>query len=106
MRIVEIDIDDEIPSWHGEREILLRLAAELKHIKNQQDRNHHEIMSALENLTASVASLTTSVDNAVLVLGTPHPTDAQVQQAADAINAQVARLNAAAGVTPTPAPTP
>lgn len=61
------------------------------------------IMSALENLTQAIVDLQTSVDAAVTVINTPHPTDAQVQTAADAVNAQSARLNAA--VSP-PAPTP
>lgn len=62
--------------------------------------------SALENLTTAVADLTTAVDAAVTVLNTPHPTDAQVQTAADAVNAQSARLNVASGATPPPTPTP
>lgn len=49
--------------------------------------------SALENLNAAVAKLTTSVDAAVTVINTPHPTDAQVQAAADAVNAQSVRLD-------------
>jgi hypothetical protein len=58
----------------------------------------------LENLTKAVTDLTTAVDGAVTVLNTPHPTDTQVQAAADAIQSQIARLNAA--VNPPPPPTP
>lgn len=88
------DRDERGPApEHNETVALLR---ELLHTGNK-------IMSALENLTAALTTLTTSVDNAVTVLGTPHPTDAQVQAAADAINSQAVRLDTASGVTP---PTP
>ena len=56
--------------------------------------------NSLDNLTASVTRLTASVDNAVTVLGTPHPTDAQVQAAAEAINSQADRLDLAANPPP------
>lgn len=62
------------------------------------------IMTALENLTAAVTRLQGSVDAAVTVILTPHPTDAQVQTAADAVNAQSDRLDQA--VTPPAPPTP
>lgn len=61
-----------------------------------------KIMSALENLTQAITDLQTSVDAAVTVINTPHPTDAQVQTAADAVQAQSARLNAAVNPTPPP----
>lgn len=54
-----------------------------------------EMASAIENLSASVAALAAAVDSAVTVINTPHATDAQVQAAADAVNAQAARLSAA-----------
>lgn len=60
-------------------------------------------MTALENLTAALSRLQGSVDAAVTVINTPHPTDAQIQAAADSINAQADRLDKA--VTP-PAPEP
>lgn len=63
-----------------------------------------KMASALENLTAAVTKLQASVDAAVTVINTPHPTDAQVQAAADAVNAQSDRLDAA--VTPVPPPPP
>jgi hypothetical protein len=75
------------------------------HLDDQKQHQHKEIMSALENLTAATQNLTASVDAAVTVLNTPHPTDAQVQSAADAVNAQTARLNSAV-TPPAPAPTP
>jgi len=60
--------------------------------------NQKQIMTALESLNASVAALTTTVDEVVTVLNTPHPTEAQVQAAADAVSAQLARLNTALGI--------
>ena len=60
--------------------------------------NQQHIMTALESLNASVIALTATVDEVVTVLNTPHPTEAQVQAAADAVSAQLARLNTALGV--------
>ena len=54
-----------------------------------------KIMTAIENLTAAVTKLQSSVDAAVATINTPHPTDAAVQSAADSVNAQAARLDAA-----------
>jgi hypothetical protein len=97
--------DDKLNATDG---LLLANLLALEHIENRNEERHTDIKlmaSALENLTAAVATLTTSVDNAVKVLATPHPTDAQVQSAADAVNAQSARLDVADGVTP-PTPLP
>lgn len=75
--------------------------------------SHHEhdlieigilLMSALENLTAAITRLQASVDAAVTDILTPHPTDAQVQTAADAVNAQSDRLDAAVNPPPPPPP--
>lgn len=64
--------------------------------------------SALENLTTSIAGLTTAVDSAVTEILLPHATDAQVQAAADAVDSQSKRLtdavSQAQGTTPPPAP--
>ncbi len=65
-------------------------------------RHAHKTMSALENLTAAITELQKSVDSAVTVINTPHPTDAQVQTAADAVAAQSARLNEAVNPSPVP----
>ncbi len=62
--------------------------------------------SALDNLNKAVADLTSTVDSVVVTLGTPHPTDAQVQAAADSINGQTERLNTALNPPPPPPPTP
>lgn len=74
------------------------------HADNKHDLILLKIMSALENLTAAITRLQGSVDAAVTVINTPHPTDAQVQTAADAVNAQSDRLDTA--VTPPAPPTP
>ena len=66
--------------------------------KQQTER---KFMSALENLTAAITRLQASVDAAVTDINTPHPTEAQVQVAADAVNAQSERLELA--VNPPPA---
>ena len=66
--------------------------------KHDLERMVNKIVSALENLTAAITKLQGSVDGAVTVINTPHPTDAQVQTSADAINSQSARLDVA--VTP------
>lgn len=72
--------------------------------------------TALDNANQALADLTTEVDATVTFLGTPHPTDAQVQAVADGVNSQTARLTAArtaaagapaaAPATPTPPATP
>lgn len=59
-------------------------------------------MTALENLTKAIANLTTAVD----MVSTKFPigaSEAEVQAAADGVNAQVVRLNNL--ITPPP-PTP
>lgn len=89
--------------WHEERELiekLIRVAEKLEHVTKT-------MASALENLTAATTRLATSVDAAVTVINTPHPTDAQVQTAADVVNAQSDRLDFAVNPpVPTPVPTP
>ena len=56
-------------------------------------------MAALDSLNTAIASLIATTDNVVTTLNTPHPTEAQVQAAADVINSQVQRLNLALGVS-------
>jgi hypothetical protein len=45
--------------------------------------------------------LTTATDTAVTVLNTPHPTEEALQAAADLVNSQAARLEAASDNDPT-----
>lgn len=73
---------------------------------HQSKHQHKELMAALDNLTAAVTRLQASVDAAVTEITTPHATDAQVQSAADAVNAQSARLDAAVASQQVPVPTP
>ena len=72
-----------------------------EHIKLTNQLENH--MAALENLSQAVTDLQNVVDATVTSLNTPHPTEAQVQSAADAVHAQVARLQAALAPTPAPA---
>lgn len=89
--------------WHDERELIEKLVRSVE--KLEQIVKH--MASALENLTAATTRLANSVDAAVTVINTPHPTDAQVQTAADMVNAQSDRLDAAVTPPPPPpAPTP
>ena len=60
----------------------------------------NKIMSSLTNLQEEIARLSIANDEAVKVLNTPHPTDEAVQAAADLINAQADRLNAASDSDP------
>ena len=62
-------------------------------------KQHRQKMTALENLTQAITDLTTEVDEAVRVLSQPHPTEEQVQLAADAVNSQKDRLKAATSTT-------
>lgn len=55
-------------------------------------------MAALDTLLANVTTLTATVDEVVTVLNTPHPTEAQVQSASDAVAAQIERLHTALDV--------
>lgn len=60
---------------------------------------HRQIMSALENLNESITKLTASVDRVIVAFGTAVP-EASVQAAADAVNAQVVKLDAIAPPPP------
>lgn len=89
-------------------------ALTLKETKDQE--RHIAIMTALETLTASVnastqgqAALTTAVNAAIVQLGTPSPTDAQLLSLAAAIDqttASDAALTVALNNATTPVVTP
>ena len=64
-----------------------------KHASLQKQIEH--IMSSLTNLQEAVTRLSSITDQAVKVLNTPHPTEEAIQAAADVINAQADRLQAA-----------
>ena len=67
----------------------------------QQIERYNNIMSALTNLQEALNRLTTATDTAVTVLNTPHPSEEAIQAAADLVNAQAARLEAARDSDPT-----
>lgn len=67
----------------------------------QQIERLNEIMSAINNLQDALARLSSATDSAVTVLNTPHPSEEAIQAAADLVNAQAARLEAASDSDPT-----
>lgn len=58
------------------------------------------IMSSLTNLQEAITRLSSITDEAVKVLNTPHPTEEAIQAAADLVNAQADRLEAASDSDP------
>ena len=66
----------------------------------QQIERYNNIMSALTNLQDALNRLTTATDTAVTVLNTPHPSEEAIQAAADLVNAQATRLEAASDSDP------
>ena len=58
------------------------------------------IMSSLTNLQEAITRLSSITDEAVKVLNTPNPTEETIQAAADLINAQADRLQAASDKDP------
>jgi cell division protein ZapA (FtsZ GTPase activity inhibitor) len=58
------------------------------------------IMSSLTNLQEAITRLSSITDEAVKVLNTPHPTEEAIQAAADLVNAQADRLQAASDADP------
>ena len=67
----------------------------------QQIERYNNIMSALTNLQDALNRLTAATDSAVTVLNTPHPSEEAIQAAADLVNAQATRLEAASDTDPT-----
>jgi len=67
----------------------------------QQTERLKEIMSAINNLQDALARLSSATDSAVTVLNTPQPSEEAIQAAADLVNAQAARLEAASDSDPT-----
>ena len=66
----------------------------------QQIERYNNIMSALTNLQDALNRLTAATDSAVTVLNTPHPSEEAIQAAADLVNAQATRLEAASDSDP------
>ena len=79
---------------------LMLLKAVLDSNKQQIERLN-EIMGAINNLQDALARLSSATDSAVTVLNTPHPSEEAIQAAADLVNAQAARLEAASDNDPT-----
>jgi len=76
---------------------------QIKEIKENQaslQKQIDHIMSSLTNLQDAVTRLASITDEAVKVLNTPHPTEEAIQAAADLINAQADRLQAASDNDP------
>jgi hypothetical protein len=79
---------------------LVLLKAVLDSNKQQTERLN-KIMSAINNLQDALARLSSATDSAVTVLNTPHPSEEAIQAAADLVNSQAARLEAASDSDPT-----
>ena len=78
--------------------IFLSENKQIKDIEDKQASLQKQIehsMSSLTNLQEAVTRLASITDEAVKVLNTPHPTEEAIQAAADLINAQADRLQAA-----------
>lgn len=75
-------------------ELFRVMASRISHLEHNTQHRHEEIMTALETLTNSVntaaaaqSELTTAVNAAIVRIGTPSATDAQILSAATAIDA-------------------
>ena len=79
---------------------LMLLKAVLDSNKQQTERLK-EIMASINNLQDALARLSSATDGAVTVLNTPHPSEEAIQAAADLVNSQAARLEAASDNDPT-----
>lgn len=100
----------------GVRDELSELKASIHINDDKQQERHRQIMTALETLTESIrlntegqATLTTAVNAAIVRLGTPGATDAQLLSLASAVDSSTASdaaLTAALNAALTPTPTP
>jgi uncharacterized protein YaaN involved in tellurite resistance len=85
------------------KSIFLSENKQIKEIADKQaslQKQIEYIMSSLTNLQDAVTRLASITDEAVKVLNTPHPTEEAIQAAADLINAQADRLQAASDNDP------
>lgn len=108
----------ELALIHLIRDEIHQLRDRLTQIEHQTQHRHQELMTALETLTEAVAKgtagqaeLTTAVNAAIVRLGNPGATDAQLltlASAIDALSASDVSLTAAltAALNPVPPPTP
>jgi len=101
-----------------DRHLLATIASRLTLLETNSNLRHSQIMTALETLTQSVnantqgqANLTTAVNAAIVQLGTPGATDAQLLSLAAAIDQNTQSDKALtdsllAAVNPVTTPTP
>ena len=85
------------------KSIFLSENEQMKEILEKQSllqKQINNIMSSLTNLQEAITRLSSITDEAVKVLNTPHPTDEAIQTAADLVNAQADRLQAASDTDP------
>ena len=85
------------------KSIFLSENKQIKEIADKQaslQKQIEHIMSSLTNLQEAVTRLASITDEAVKVLNTPHPTEEAIQAAANLINAQADRLQAASDNDP------
>jgi len=85
------------------KSIFLSENKQIKEIADKQaslQKQIEHIMSSLTNLQEAITRLSSITDEAVKVLNTPHPTEEAIQAAADLINAQADRLQAASDNDP------
>jgi len=85
------------------KSIFLSENKQIKEIADKQAslrKQIEHIMSSLTNLQEAVTRLASITDEAVKILNTPHPTEEAIQAAADLINAQADRLQAASDNDP------
>lgn len=96
-KFFKIDSNKNLNNECCDKELLKSVLNEVK----VQNERLNEIMSALTNLQDAISRLSHATDTAVTVLNTPHPTEEALQAAADLVNAQAARLEAASDSDPT-----
>ena len=109
-------LSDQLAAVQGLFGRMEHLADRIASFEHQSQHRHEKIMTALEDLTASVnantqgqAALTTAVNAAIVKLGSPSPTDAQLLSLKAAIDASTesdAQLTTALNNAVTPNPTP
>ena len=85
-------LSDQLADFRSLSTRVEHLAERLGRLEHQAEHRHDQIMTALEDLTQAVtdnvagqAALTTAVNAAIVKLGSPSPTNAQLNTLRDAI---------------------
>lgn len=115
--LLKIDIDDDTRPSHGEKELLHRVIAMLKHQGEQIDalvkaQKHNERLirmipqTVIDATKQALNDATQNIINHLPGNTTPSTPDAAVQGLIDNVNANVNAMNAAAGPATPPPPTP